>query len=154
MSSESKSVRFFSDEELLRACRVERIRSSGPGGQKRNKTSNAIRLHYEPLDVTSQGNESRSAAENQLRALRRLRVKIAATHREPVAERFDPPDWFLELRKGDRLDVSHRSLFHAATAGLMLDLLDAFGGSPKDVGSLLGVSTTSVVKLLESEDAT
>ena len=34
------------DKVLLSQCRLEMIRGSGKGGQKKNKTSNAVRLHF------------------------------------------------------------------------------------------------------------
>jgi protein subunit release factor B len=35
-----------SDAELLHQCREERYKSSGPGGQHRNKVETAVRLHH------------------------------------------------------------------------------------------------------------
>ena len=45
------------------------IRASGPGGQKRNKTSSAVRITHEPSGISAIANESRSQAENRRRAL-------------------------------------------------------------------------------------
>src|SRR5262245_45186692 len=60
-------LRFLSDEQLLAECRLEAHRGSGPGGQKRQKTSNAIRLTHLPSGIGVVAGESRSAAENKLR---------------------------------------------------------------------------------------
>ncbi|NQU64340.1 MAG: hypothetical protein HQ517_08685 [SAR324 cluster bacterium] len=64
-----------SDEELLKICRVDIFRGSGRGGQKRNKTTNAIRLTLFNLAVTESA--SRSKAQNVDHALKKLRVAIA-----------------------------------------------------------------------------
>ena len=146
------STRLLTDDALLAECRWDQYRGSGPGGQKRNKTSNTVRLVHLPSGVVVTAGESRSLAENKMRALRRLRLKLAAELREPVdVAAFQPPDWFLSIRRHSRIEASHRHPLYAAAAGLVLDLLAALGGNPAAVAVNLGVSTTSVIKLLESE---
>ena len=146
------STRLLSDDALLAQSRWDQFRGSGPGGQKRNKTSNAVRLTHTPTGVCVVAGESRSLSENKLYALRRLRLKLAAELREPVdLAAFEPPGWFVALRRDRRVDVSHRHPHYAAAGGLVLDLLAALGGNPAAVAVNLGVSTTAVVKLLESE---
>jgi RF-1 domain len=148
-----QSFRFLSDEQLLGQCRVDHYRGSGPGGQKRNKTSNAVRLAHVPTGILATATESRSLKENNLNCLRRLRVKIAAEVREPIDPiQFEVPDWFLEIRHNRKIDVSHRHEFYSATAGLILDLL-SINGNPAAVAANLDVSTTAVIKILESETA-
>jgi hypothetical protein len=146
----SAAVRFLSDEQLLAECRVDVYRGSGPGGQKRNKTSNAYRLTHTASGLSVTATESRSAMENKLHAIRRMRLKLAAELREPVADRFEPPDWFLSIRHNGRIEASYRHQYHAATAGLILDLLKV-AGNPSHVSAMLGVSTTTIIKFLESE---
>jgi hypothetical protein len=145
-------MRFLSDEALLAQCRVDHYRGSGPGGQKRNKTSNAVRLHHDPSGIMVTGTECRSTELNALHALRRLRVKLAADVREPIdLMTFAPPDWFLSIRQDKRIAVSHRHEFYAAAGGLALDLLKALAGNPAAVAANLGVSTTAVIRLLAAE---
>jgi hypothetical protein len=146
------STRLLSDDALLAQCRWDQYRGSGPGGQKRNKTSNAVRLRHEPTGVTATATESRSLSENKLYALRRLKLKLAAELREPIdLPTFAPPDWFLSIRHNNRIDASHRHPLYAAVGGLVLDLLAALGGNPAAVAVNLGVSTTTVIKVLEAE---
>jgi hypothetical protein len=146
------STRLLNDDALLAQCREDHFRGSGPGGQKRNKTSNGVRLRHEPTGVLVTATESRSLRENRLWAIRRLRIKLATDVREPVeVENFQPPDWFLTIRHGNRLELSHRHPLYAAAAGLALDLLAALNGNPAAVAVNLGVSTTALIKLLEDE---
>jgi len=146
------SYRFLSDDDLLAQCRVEHFRGSGPGGQKRNKTSNAVRLKHLGTGLIVTATEARSAKENHVHALHRMRLKLACEIREAIdLIHFDIPDWFLELRHNANIDVSHRHPHYFATGGLILDLLDAMRGNPSDVAASLGVKTTTIVKILEKE---
>ena len=63
------------DEALKALCRVDIFKATGRGGQKKNKTSNAIRLNLAHLMVTYTA--SRSQAENLRGALHKLRLAIA-----------------------------------------------------------------------------
>lgn len=145
-------ILLLSDERLLAESRLDQFRGSGPGGQKRNKTSNAVRLTHLPTRISVTATESRSLTENKLYALRRLRNKIAADIRQPIdLLTFAPPDWFLTIRRQTGIEASHRHPLYAATAALILDLLDALHGNPAAVGVNLGVSTTAILKFLESD---
>jgi hypothetical protein len=146
------SYRLLNDDTLLAQCRQDQFRGSGPGGQKRNKTSNGVRLVHQPTGILVTATESRSLKENALFALRRLRIKLAADIREHVdLQHFEAPDWFISIRHGTRIEASHRHPLYAATAGLILDLLAASNGNPAAVAVNLGVSTTTVIKFLEAE---
>src|SRR5580704_17245459 len=75
----------LSDAKLLEQCAVDTYRASGPGGQKRNKTSSAVRLRHPPSGLVVIAEESRSQHENRARSLRRLRQAIYLKVREPLA---------------------------------------------------------------------
>jgi hypothetical protein len=142
----------MSDDELLRQCRMDVFRGSGPGGQKRNKTCNSIRLTHLPTGIDVIAGETRSQQVNRLHAIRRLRLKLATDLREPIDPvKFEPPDWFLEIRHENRIEASYKHRFYAPAAGLILDLLKALHGSPADVAGMLGISTTAVIRFLENE---
>ena len=146
------STRLLTDDALLAECRWNHFRSGGPGGQARQTTSNAARLVHEPTGTAAVATEWRTLPENKLYALRRLRLKLATDFREPVdLATFEPPTWFLTIRRQTRIEASHRHPLYAAAAGLALDLLAATGGNPSAVAINLGVSTTAVIKLLESD---
>lgn len=146
------STRLLNDDALLAECREDHYRGSGPGGQKRNKTSNGVRLVHTPTGLIVTATESRSLRENRIHALRRLRLKLATDVRERVdLGAFQPPDWFLTIRKGTRIEASDHHPLYAALAGLVLDLFEALNGSPAAVAINLGVSTSAVIKLLEGE---
>lgn len=142
----------LSEQALLESCRFDAFRGSGPGGQKRNKTSSSIRLTHVPTGIQVIAGESRSQAENKMRAVRRLRLRLATHLRRPIDTRFfEPPAWFTEVKQLGRLAVSPRNEHYARTAALVLDLLDSRAGSVGDVARLLGVTTSSVAGFLEEE---
>src|SRR5580698_4087748 len=74
----------LSDDALLAQCEVDTYRASGPGGQKRNKTSSAVRLRHLPSGLIVIAEESRSQHENKAKALRRLRKALYLRLRETV----------------------------------------------------------------------
>src|ERR1700726_2260005 len=78
----------LTDPQLLRQCEVDTYRASGPGGQKRNKTSSAVRLRHTPSGLLVIAEESRSQHENKARALRRLRQALFLKLREEL----QPPE--------------------------------------------------------------
>lgn len=142
----------LSDAALLADCRFDAFRGSGPGGQKRNKTSSAIRLTHLPTKIHVVAGESRSQVENKQRAIRRLKLKLAIDRRQTIDPRgFAPPDWLAQAVQLGRIAVSSHHPHYARLAALVLDLLAARDGAVGDVAALLGVTTSSVVKFLGGE---
>ncbi len=74
----------LSDEELLKQCHLGKSRSSGPGGQHRNKVETEVTLTHEPTGLAGKAGERRSAVENKRMALRRLRLVLAVNVRVGV----------------------------------------------------------------------
>ena len=74
----------FTDAQLLAQCEVDTYRASGPGGQKRNKTSSAVRLRHPPTGLIVIAEESRSQHENKAKCQQRLR---RALHEVPPRQR-------------------------------------------------------------------
>ena len=59
-------------ERLARDCDVTAYRSSGPGGQKKNKTESSVRVRHLPTGITRVATESRSQFRNREAALQRV----------------------------------------------------------------------------------
>src|SRR5215475_7140665 len=75
----------LTDEQLLAQCEVDTYRASGPGGQKRNKTSSAVRIRHPASGLIVIAEESRSQHENKAKALLRLRQAFFLRLREDLA---------------------------------------------------------------------
>ena len=57
---------------LARDCDVIPYRSSGPGGQKKNKTESSVRVVHRPTGIVRVATESRSQLRNREQALERV----------------------------------------------------------------------------------
>ena len=66
---------------LLRECDVEPYKSSGPGGQKKNKTESSVRVRHRPSGLVRIATESRSQTRNRVMALERVYRALAARAR-------------------------------------------------------------------------
>ena len=66
---------------LAREVVVETYRSSGPGGQRKNKTETAVRLTHLPSGITVIATEYRSQAQNRKLAFERLRERLLKLNR-------------------------------------------------------------------------
>lgn len=146
------------DEALLRQCGLEVYRSSGPGGQHRNKVSSAVRLTHKPTGVQGHGDESRSQLENRRMALRRLRMNLACRVRGTLDPAAEPPQVVrgcMFVKRGPeaarRLEVGVRDYRFWTVAAWMLDALAAAGGAVSEVGKRLGISTGNVADFFLSE---
>lgn len=65
----------------MKDLRIEYYKSSGPGGQHKNKRRMAVRMTYVPSGVCAVGQEQRSQAMNKALALSRLEKKLEAKNR-------------------------------------------------------------------------
>jgi len=141
-----------SDEDLLKVCAVDAYRASGPGGQKRNKTSSAIRLRHEPTGLMVISEESRSQHENKARALRRLRLACALSLRVPV-EDIKP----IVARvaqycdRGGRFRVSSKNEEFGLLVAEILDVIAAYRGQLRGAAEALSISSGQLSRFLTNE---
>ena len=141
------------DDALLRQCRVDYRRDSGPGGQKRNKVESAVRLTHTASGVVANAMEDRSQHVNKRRALNRLRTNIAHNVRRPVDldAPFDNEECagLLPWTKVERVGAKSEKRPRAEQA--LLDVLDACNGSIGDAATYLGGSTGQLSKVLTKD---
>jgi hypothetical protein len=139
----------LTDRQLLEQCEVDTYRASGPGGQKRNKTSSAVRLRHLPSGLIVIAEESRSQHENKARALRRLRKQLYLKLREPVppANAAD----LLEAMRERHLKLGLKDERFWPAAGVALDAVFALEARVSEAAGALGVLTSHLVAFLASE---
>jgi hypothetical protein len=137
------------DDKLLAQCRMEFYRSSGPGGQHRNKTESAVRLTHLATGVVATATERRNQHENRRHALARLRKAIALEVRESVPPGAASAGMLRKVLTDPAWPrVSQKSEAYLIAAAGVLDFLEAGEAKVSDVAARLGVSTASLVKFL------
>ena len=147
----------LTDEQLLAQCAVDTYRASGPGGQKPNKTSSAVRIRHGPSGLLVIAEESRSQHENRARALRRLREALYLQLREEPADGGLTPAALavrteLQAAKNreGRLDVGRKDPRFWPVAWLVLDVLQALEARVRETAAALGVSTGNLIDFLQT----
>jgi len=139
----------FSDEQLLSTCALERLRRSGPGGQRRNKVATGVRLKHLESGLVAEAFESRSAETNLRTACDRLRRLLAVSVRRPV-EDGSSLLWSARCRHG-RVVVSPQ---HADVPALLAECLDHLAAADWRLAvaaDRLGTTPSQLVKLLSLE---
>ena len=79
------------DDALLAECDLTTFIASGPGGQHRNRTQSAVRLHHRPSGIVVIGRRERSQARNRASALERLRERLRERMHRPRARKATKP---------------------------------------------------------------
>jgi len=161
------------DAALLAQCDVHTYKSSGPGGQHRNKVSSAVRIKHRPTGITAHGDDSRSQHENKRSAIRRLRMNIACRLRRPVGgDNVEVPAAVAECiftprgrpatgvkangrvppgLRLKRLEIGGKDVRFWRVAGYLLDLLEARQGRLAEVAAHLGISTSNFARVMKSD---
>ena len=147
----------LTEDQLLAQCEVDTYRASGPGGQKRNKTSSAVRLRHTPTGLIVIAEESRSQHENKAKALKRLSKALFLDLRDPLPVDITPdavaalPDYANARDHSGRLHMSVKNPLFWPAVGVVLDVLVAVEARVVDAAVLLGVSTGNLIDFLQTD---
>jgi hypothetical protein len=146
----------LADPALHAQCEMDRLRGSGPGGQKRNKTESSVRLRHAATGLSALAGESRSQHENKARALRRLRERIAFDLREPVdLDDYRTPPALVLLLEQEPVRKSEkwlRSPEYLMAVGHLIDLYQAVGCSLPEAARRLAVSGGRLDRVARADD--
>nr|GMD23171.1 peptide chain release factor 1 [Ipomoea batatas] len=172
-STGGREYLMMSDEQLLRQCEMETFKSSGPGGQHRNKRESAVRLKHRPTGVVAQAAEDRSQHMNRASALNRLRAQLALKDLsddifyipfESVRNSIDlddytPPQELIQILpansslKGSGPKIGPNNPKFIMGMQALLDLIFVVEGSVSEAAKKLGLSTGALSRLILSDDS-
>ena len=135
----------LSDDDLAAEYSWDFHKTTGNGGQKKNKTSSAVRVFHQPTGLSAVCDRERSQKMNRKGALHKLRIIIALTQREPFV-----PDRIPELCGSAAALTSPR--YPAFAAGL-LDAIAECGWEPEAACTLLDWSKSHLFKIIGRDPA-
>jgi hypothetical protein len=148
----------LTDPQLLAQCEVDTYRASGPGGQKRNKTSSAVRLRHPSSGLIVIAEESRSQHENRARALRRLRQALYLKIRDDLPAQSLHPETLQQMEDykharhpNGRLELGRKDPRFWPAVGVVLDVLSAVQARVSEAADALGISTGNLIDFLAVE---
>lgn len=142
----------LTDQQLLAQCSVDLYRVQGPGGQKRNKTSSAVRLRHQSSGLVVTASEERSQNVNKQRAIKRLREAIALHVRTALDAAYEPSELLRSCIALDgRFHISRKNDEYFLVLSEVLDVLDAANIRVSDAAKLLGISTAQLVGFIEND---
>lgn len=129
-----------SDEELARDCDFDFFKAAGRGGQKRNKTSSAVRILHRPTQITVSDCSGRNQHQNRHEAFRKLRYRIA------LQIRCD------QLQTPENMEVSvANSQLYPLFMAKILDALELNAYAVSGAANALGVSSARLVKIIAKD---
>ena len=134
----------LSDDELLKLCRMDLCRGTGPGGQKRNKTSTAVRVTHLGSGLSASDDATRSQHINRAHALAKLRVELAVNL--PPDEGFSQPT--MPLEPVPRTGRSEYPLW----LGELFSTLQTNGFQPAAAAAAYGCSTAHLIRVIGKDE--
>jgi hypothetical protein len=130
---------------------MDTYRSSGPGGQRKNKISSAVRLRHGPTGLSVTAAERRSQVENRTRALRRLREAIALHQRNGVVADEIPAFYAAALKRDPALHVNRKHPDYWLIVQHILDVLLCRGGKVSEAAQALRISTGQLIRFMKDD---
>ena len=150
-AGERKRLLELDDRALVEACEVDLYKASGTGGQKRNKTSSAVRMRHLASGIISKAADSRSQSENRRKALRRMRENLALDLRELVPPDYVASDDVRDVLKKGGLSKNSKTRVKVPYLLAVAQILDVVVSEEAVVSSAakrLGVTTSNLAKFL------
>lgn len=140
----------LADELLLAQCDLARGKSSGPGGQHRNKVETKVTLLHIPTQLTASAGERRSQEQNRKIALFRLRLTLATMVRCPVPiGEVRTQLWASRISPTGRIACNPEHADFPALLALAMDVLQSTRWNVGKAALRLGCTTSQLLKFVQ-----
>jgi hypothetical protein len=126
----------MNDAELTGCCRLEFFKATGNGGQKRNKTSSAVRVLLNGTDLRAEDCTERSQHRNRSNAIQKLKLLIALNVRQPSGSSLP------------RMECSMSAPDYPLFAAQLFDILEECGYDHKSSAAKCGITSSALLKKL------
>lgn len=147
---------YWSEEQLLAACRISFSRASGPGGQNRNKVETSVLIEHVPTGLIGQASERRNQIENRKVALHRLRLQLALQHPsvhpseiEDDSPKSDDRSVTGRYCRAGRMDISESNWDFPIVLFESVEMLIRTSWNVSEVAEEISVSSSQLIKLLK-----
>jgi len=129
-------------------------RSSGPGGQHRNRKATACTATHIPTDISGEATERRRQSENRKMAISRLRRTLAILLRRKIeVDSYTLTDLWISRRQGTQLPINPKHKDYSAILAETLDVIYAVDFRMSKAAEVLQVSSTQLVAIIANEKA-
>ncbi|MGK0289367.1 MAG: hypothetical protein ACI86H_000804 [bacterium] len=149
-SSENWLVFLQKEKQVLQQLtKIDVFKGSGKGGQKKNKTSNTIRITFNHLVVTE--GASRSKQENLEKAIKKLRLSIAMDYQVESNRGNQEPQCPIGVElyvQGGPLRINPNNPQYPFFIGYLLDVLLFFQFSWKESANHFNTSPSQLRKFV------
>ena len=142
------------DETLLKDVIFDFGRSSGPGGQHRNRKATACTATHMPTDISGEASERRRQSENRKMSISRLRRTLAIRLRRDISlEQFVSTPLWEERRSGNQLAINPKHRDYPCILAEALDVAFASEFDMRIAADTAQISSTQLLKIITHEPA-
>jgi len=140
----------LTEEQLWPDVAWDRVRTSGPGGQHRNKVETGVILVHIPTKVRAEATERRSQAENRRNAFWRLRLALAVRVRTDSPHEFiASPLWRSRVDAQGRIVCAENHRDFPSLLAEALDLIARYGFDLRASAEQLGCTMSQLIKFVQ-----
>jgi len=130
------------EQEFVReCCSLEFFKSSGAGGQHRNKTSSAVRIIHTESGLRAEDCSERSQHRNRSNAVAKLKLSIALKIRKPPEDTLP------------RMECSVNAPDYPLFVAELFDILTVCGCDHRETARICGISASALLKKLFRDPA-
>ncbi len=141
------------DETLLKDIVLDFGRSSGPGGQHRNRKATACTATHTPSDISGEATERRKQSENRKMAISRLRRALSIQlRRELVLDGYKCTELWDERRTGEKLAINPKHRDYPCILAEALDVIFASEFDMSSAADTLQISPTQLLKIVSHDN--